>query len=359
MGQNAMSSMKRPRGPDRMPRGRGQGVKEPMPFSFRAERGDFGSEPQPLLNPAGLRRLCLAGVAAALLGAAPARAGDIHPFPYHSAALGSDQVAQVYVPSEPAPAGGWPVLYLLHGLHGKPSDFATVGDLRGTLDRLIQSGQVMPLVVVMPDGGNSWYVDSAAVGGPGNYATAIGRDVQGAVEAAFPVGRDKLHRAIAGISMGGFGALRLALSDPDRYVAVAALSPAVWQNAEDLGPPYFQRLAPATVTIGVDGPDPKHFGTAFGTPFDPKRFDDANVFTLLQHDLDAKKALPAMFLTVGDDDSHLLWRGAIAFFETMQADGRPIDFRVTDGDHAWSVWKPSLADALLFIARNLGKVPVR
>ncbi len=330
-----------------------------MPSSLSAERGKFGFTAKHRTLAARLRRLGLAG-SAALLMVAPVRAGDIRPFAFHSVALGSDQVAQIYVPSGPAPLDGWPVLYLLHGLHGKPSDFATAGDIRATLDRLIDGGQIMPMLVVMPNGGNSWYVDSGAVGGPGDYAKAIGHDLPAAVEASFPVGRDRLHRAVAGISMGGYGALRLALSDPDRYVAVAALSPAMWQNLGDAGPPYFERPAPATVTVGVDRPPaPDHFGAAFGAPFDPKRFDDANVFTLLQRDLDAKKGLPAVYLTVGDDDSHLLWRGAIAFFETMQADRRPLEFRITDGDHAWSVWKPSLADAILFIARNLGKVPVR
>ena len=302
----------------------------------------------------------IAGLAVAVALTGAARAGAVRAFPYRSAGLGAAQVAQVYVPAGPAPSGGWPVLYLLHGLHGKPTDFADSGDIRATLDDMIEKGKVMPLLVVMPNGANSWYVDSAAVGGPGDYAQAIGHDLQAAVEHAFPVAADKLHRAVAGISMGGYGALRLALSDPDRYVAVAALSPALWQNLAGAVPGYFERPTPATVTIGVDlPPGPDHFGGAFGKPFDPKRFDDANVFTLLQRDLDAKKALPAVYLTVGDDDSHLLWRGAIALFETMQADGRPIEFRVTDGDHSWAVWKVSLAEALTFVARNLGKGPIR
>ncbi len=306
-------------------------------------------------------RAGIAGLAAALAWASAAGAGELRPFQYHSAALGADQDALVYVPSDRPPAGGWSVLYLLHGLHGKPVDFADSGDIRATLDRMIDDGKIEPMLVVMPSAGNSWYVDSAAVGGPGNYQQAIGHDLQAAVEAAFPVARDKLHRAIAGISMGGFGALRLALLDPDRYIAVAAMSPAIWQNAAAaMKSEYFLRTDPATVTIGVDKPpEGSHFGSAFGTPFDPKRFDDANVFTLLQHDLDTKTALPAMFLTVGDDDSHLLWRGAIALFETMQADHRPVEFRVTDGDHNWAVWKLTLADAITFVARNLGKIPVR
>lgn len=59
--------------------------------------------------------------------------------------------------------------------------------------------------------------------------------------------------------------------------------------------------------------------------------------------------LPATYLTVGDDDGFFLWRGAIALHETLQADKRKSELRVTDGDHVWSVWKVSIIDALKFI----------
>ena len=107
------------------------------------------------------------------------------------------------------------------------------------------------------------------------------------------------------------------------------------------------------MTIGVDlPPDGRHFGSAFGTPFDPKRFNDANVFTLLRQAVEAHKTLPAIYLSVGDDDSHRLWRGSIAFFETMQANSLDVDFRVTDGDHNWTCWRASLIDAVQFVDRQ-------
>ncbi len=306
------------------------------------------------------------------LAATPAAAGIFKQFTYHSAALGSDQTTDIYVPSSEPPAEGWPVLYLLHGLHGRPDDFESMGQIRETLDRLIESKQIKPLMVVMPEGADSWYVDSAEVGGPGNYASAIAHDLPAAIERSFPVATDRLHRAVAGISMGGYGALRLALAEPERYAAVAALSPAIWQNvplpvSDDTDQddkrtpqPYFLKRDPNTVTIGVDlPPNKRHFGAVFGTPFDPQRFNAANVFTLLQQAVAAKKPLPAVYVTCGDDDSHLLWRGSIAFFETMQLNKRWIEFRVTDGDHNWALWKTSLVDAILFVDRVIDKVPTR
>jgi enterochelin esterase-like enzyme len=335
-----------------------------VPLAFRALRK---------IGPALFLAVLAFALAAGLFGPAEAAGGRISAFTYHSAALDKDQTAQVYVPGTGQPEEGWPVLYLLHGLDGKATDWAELGRIRSTLDDLIETKRIKPLVVVMPEGANSWYVDSAAIGGPGDYATAIGRDLPAAIEAGFPVARDRMHRAIAGVSMGGYGALRLALLAPERYGVVAALSPAIWQNIPVVDPEsaamrhdhaplvsYFQTVDPDTVTVGIDlPPDGRHFGAAFGTPFDPKRFDAANVFTLLRQAVAVRKALPPIFLTVGDDDSHLLWRGSIAFFETMQMDKRSIEFRVTDGDHCWDLWRKSIVDALLFMDDSMSKVAQR
>ena len=330
---------------------------------FRLRRWRFGPGLRPVVALLWVVLLC-----------SVAGAGTLRPFRYESRALGKPQTAQVYLPAGEAPDEGWPVLYLLHGLHGTAQDWNSLGNIVQTLDRLIAGKRIKPLVVVMPEGGQSWYVDSAQVGGPGDYATAIGHDLPAAIEDAFPVGGDRQHRAIAGVSMGGYGALRLGLAAPERYAAIATLSPALWQNiplaaAEPAvasphdrapAPPYFQRIDRNTVTIGVDlPPDGRHFGAAFGTPFDPRRFNDANVFTLLQQAVEAHKQLPAIYLSVGDNDSHRLWRGSIAFFETMQANNLDVDFRMTDGDHDWTLWRAALVDAVLFADAHLGRPAVR
>ena len=66
------------------------------------------------------------------------------------------------------------------------------------------------MMVVMPVAGSSWYVNSAKLGGPGNYENAIGDELPRAIEARYPVSQSASQRAIAGISMGGYGALRIA-----------------------------------------------------------------------------------------------------------------------------------------------------
>ena len=61
-----------------------------------------------------------------------------------------------------------------------------------------------------------------------------------------------------------------------------------------------------------------------------------------------------MYLTVGDHDSHNLWRGSIALYQTLQADKQKVEFRVTDGDHTWALWKKSIEDTLLFVDQRFG-----
>ena len=290
---------------------------------------------------------------------AAAQASTVRETTIPSAALGRPLAVAIYRPDGPPPPSGWPVLYLLHGVNGDYRDWSTLGGVQGTLDRLIAAHRIRPMVVVMPEGGNSWYVDSAAVGGPGNFETAILDDVPRAIEEDMPVRREREGRAIAGLSMGGYGALRLAFRRPDHYCAVASLSGAIWQNMPLNGSDdasihaagnYFRRVDPATIVSGIDRPPGAgHFGGVFGKPFDVERFNAANVFTLLAQQLHAGARLPAIYLTVGDHDSHNLWRGSIALYETLMADDVNVDFRVTGGDHAWSLWRKSIEDALVFV----------
>jgi len=304
-----------------------------------------------------VRLIALAGVLALPQGALASVIKDISvPCP----ALGRPLEVSIYQPDGAPPKTGWPVVYLLHGLHGGNRDWASLGGIQQTMDLMIAEHRVRPMMLVMPNGADSWYVNSAALGGPGDYETAILDQLPAAIEQNYPVSRERAGRAIAGISMGGFGALRMAFKRPDRYVAVASLSGALWQNAPDeeqLYAPseYFEHIDDATVVSGVDRPpEGRHFGRAFGTPFDPKRFNAENVFTLLAQRLHEGAELPAIYLTVGDHDSHKLLRGTIALYETLAADGIDADLRVTGGDHVWSLWRQSIQGALVFIDSRLG-----
>lgn len=296
--------------------------------------------------------------------ASPVSAGQVERVSVPSSDLKAPMPAMIYRPDGPVPENGFPVVYLLHGLGGSETDWLKLGDIEDTLDEMIAARDIHPVIVVMPGAGSSWYVDTRDIGGPGDVPDAIADDLRTFVEARYPTRRDRGGRAIAGLSMGGYGALRLGISRASLFVAVAALSPAIWQNI----PPqdkakspdaigvvgdaaYFHRFDAYTVTTGINLPPPgPHFGGMFGDPFNPDRFNAANIFTLLaQADKDRTNVLPSIFVSVGDDDSHGLVRGSIALYNTMTAEKRAIEFRVTDGDHVWSLWRKSIRDALTFI----------
>jgi S-formylglutathione hydrolase FrmB len=300
----------------------------------------------------------------AIIGlATSAYAGTISDASFRSGALDAELPVNVYKPDGEAPQGGWPVLYLLHGHDGNQNSWRDLGDIKATLDRLIAEKTIRPLVVVMPGVTNSWYVDSAAVDGPGDYETAITADLRHEIENTMTVRKDREGRAIAGLSMGGFGALHLAYSHEDLYGAVASMSGAIWQNvpASDLDKTpadlkliedsaFFHQVDRTTITSGVVLPSTgDHFSGAFGTPFDARLFNEKNIFTLVAQHIAEQTDLPATFITCGDDDGFFLWRGAVALHETLQAGGRPSELRITDGDHVWSVWKLTIVDALRFI----------
>lgn len=312
------------------------------------------------------RLLPFAGAALLLVALSAAARAELRAETFPSPALARDINANVYVPAGDPPPNGWPVVYLLHGHDGNQNSWRDLGNIEPTLDRLIGEGHIQPIVVVMPDAGNSWYVDSQAIGGPGDYETAITRDLRLAVEARHPVRKDREGRAIAGLSMGGYGALRLAYKHNELYVATASLSGAIWQNIAapnlDKSPEQllvvqqslsFSNPKSWAVTSGIVLPSVgDHFSGAFGRPFDAQRFNEANVFTLVERAAAADKPLPVSYITSGDDDAYRLWRGAAVLHETLQQAKRSSELRITDGAHVWSLWQKTIVDALLFIDKQ-------
>ena len=101
---------------------------------------------------------CLVAASALLATAEASLASSLEEIAIPSAALGKPMKAEIYRPDGAAPAAGWPVLYLLHGLHGCDRDWTALGGVQATLDRMIAAGKVRPMLVVMPDAGDSWYV---------------------------------------------------------------------------------------------------------------------------------------------------------------------------------------------------------
>lgn len=255
---------------------------------------------------------------------------------YASAALGRQANYSIVRPDKAQ--GTLPVVYLLHGRDSSAAEWLRLGQVAETLDRLVGERRIPPLMIVLPDTGNGWYVDGPAMAAE----TAIVRDLAADVERNFDVRRDREGRAIAGNSMGGFGAVRIALAYPERYVAAASMSGAFWT-----------RIKPDTTideTMAVRLA--RVFSGAFGEPFDPKFFVARDPEQTARR-LAADAPRPALYLTASRGDRFRLAEEQDVIELRLKAAGLAVTSAVTEGDHDWGTWAAAFPDVLEFLAAKL------
>jgi S-formylglutathione hydrolase FrmB len=290
---------------------------------------------------------------------------------FHSAALGVDKTYEVYLPGGYGadPAARWPVIYYLHGLGGGERDFVDGLDLAATADRL-----ALAAIIVTPDGDASFWVngvtapdydacmrDGAGLFDPradraatctrtANYEDYVVHDLIAHVDASFATRRDRGGRAIGGLSMGGFGALMLAMRHPDLFSAAA--SHAGVDALLYLGPhPY----APGDITELTDaaqfgrflGPVGEVLLGDFGTDLTNWRaHDPATLAATL-----APGAL-ALYLDAGTEDELLLDDGAQYLHDLLTARGLAHTWHLGPGHHDFAFVRSRLDQSLGFFAAH-------
>ncbi|CAM3669357.1 alpha/beta hydrolase [Deinococcus frigens] len=242
----------------------------------------------------------------------------------HSPVLGRPWPYRVYEPASSAHLT-LPILYLLHGRQADCTIWTHEGHLAEHLDEEIAAGRVPPLRAVMPDAGESWYVD----GPEAPLETAFFADFMPQVEARYPPVAGRRSRWLAGYSMGGYGALRYLLTRRHLFGAAVLLSPAVYSG-----------LPPAESTIPGQG--------AFGRPFDAARWTALNYPAQLVAGLRPT----SVFIGVGDADrahsdptANVEVQSAL-LHARLRGLGVASHLRVWPGGHDWSVWRPALIEGL-------------
>jgi len=137
---------------------------------------------------------------------------------FFSAALQRQMPYRVYLPAKIPPGQRLPVVYLLHGGNGGYRDWSN--------DSEVAQYAARGLILVMVEGAFSYYMNAA--GKPEDkYEDYLVNDLISDVETRFPAARGRENRAIVGISMGGFAAIKLAFSRPELFVFVSAFSPSI------------------------------------------------------------------------------------------------------------------------------------
>jgi len=248
-----------------------------------------------------------------------------------SAALGREWAYTIYLPAgSESSERAYPVAYLLHGISGGHTDWVRNDDAAEIADELIGTGAIPPMILVMPDGGDSFWVDSDRETGFGPIERALVEDLIPHVDSTYPTIPDRRHRMIAGLSMGGFGALRIAFKRPELFASAAGLSPALRKRAEDFG---FR-------------------STAFGAPFDPARYDAQKPWAYLPGLVEkGPKAKLHVYLTIGDDDGFTdFLEGTMDLFLELRKAKIDAELRVTNGGHSSKVWANGLRRVLPFFA---------
>ena len=236
----------------------------------------------------------------------------------------------VYVPEAYEAGGNFPIVYLLHGAVGAASDFVELGDLQRTANRLTARRFISPAIIVTPNSFESWYIDSRFM----LMQQAFLDEFIAHIESELRVRRERSARSIAGISAGGYGALRFALLRPDLFSAAALMSAAAYGDE----PPPGSRARFDEAFLGT-GAVPE-FDAAFWT---------SNLYpTLLEAYL--QQHSPVRFhIACGDHDELGNDAEALRLYRFLRAQDQDALFRLAPGGHDWTTWKLALDEALRFL----------
>jgi putative tributyrin esterase len=237
---------------------------------------------------------------------------------FHSAALDRDMQYRAVLPARIAASQKFPVLYLLHGGGGGFRDWTNYSDVA----RYAEQG----MVLVMPEGNSSYYTNSVDRM-QDRYEDYIVRDLITDVEQRLPAAAGRANRAIAGVSMGGFGAVVLALKHPDLFVFAGGLSPAL-----DVPSRPF-----SIKRIGQWRQHKSIFG-AWGSQ--SRRASDPFV---LARSAEVTQA-PYFFLTCGDQEGLLATNKRFA--ELLQQRHFIYEFHIGSGGHDWNQWGRQLPELI-------------
>ena len=239
-----------------------------------------------------------------------------------SQVLGMQSNADVILPDSIRPGQRVAVLYLLHGL----SDDHTMWQRRTSIERYAAA---YPLCVVMPNAHRSWYTD--AVHG-GRYFTYFAEELPTLMKAFFPISGRREDTFVAGLSMGGYGAFKLALNCPDRYAAAASMSGAL------------------DIVRRADNNDwADLFADVFGSK-DLARQPPHNLLALVERfgvSDAARSTCPKLFQACGTED--FLYNDNQTFRACAEAAKLPLTYMEQPGGHEWPYWDARIRDILAWL----------
>ncbi|MCU1268281.1 MAG: esterase [Acidobacteria bacterium] len=232
-----------------------------------------------------------------------------------------------------SPGSRYPVLYLLHGLSGHYTDWTTRTNIADYASQY-------RLIIITPEGNDSWYIDSAGVAAD-KYESYIIDELIPDVDARYRTIQARYGRAIAGLSMGGYGAFKFGLKYPGQFVFAGSMSGAfgvtrATEKDRDAGWGAFVKV--------------------FG-PLDSPTRKANDLFELTRALTPARSAaLPYFYSDCGTEDSPHIFDPNRELSDLFAQKKIPHEFRELPGDHSWVYWDRQVQEVLRIAAEKL-RVP--
>ena len=265
----------------------------------------------------------------------PQKVSSVQTVPFVSKLVGKPLPYNVVLPvgyDQPSAKGtSYPVLYLLHGLTGHYDNWTK-------RTKLAEYAAAYSMIIVTPEGNNGWYTDSATVL-TDKYESYIVNELIPDVQQRFRANPAREGRAIAGLSMGGYGALKFAVKHPGLFVFAGSMSGALgaasWTE-EDMG--GRQAIWQSLLLV-------------YGPPDSPTR--TANDLNKLFGELTPQRiaALPFIYLDCGTED--ILLATNRSFDEILLKQKIPHEYRELPGKHNWEYWDAQVQEVLKLAARRM------
>ena len=216
------------------------------------------------------------------------------------------------------------VLYLLHGLTGNQDSYM----LGNAIHRLVADYN---LVVVTPDVKRSFYANMVK---GDRYWDYVSQELPQIVANLCPISHERKDTFAGGISMGGYGALKLALSMPEKFSKVMALSPVTGLRTHFYDGGGLLSL--------------KDFQCCFGSK-EELRKSDANLENLVKKIADVKER-PQLLMRIGRED--YLYQDCCEFRKQLDSVNYSYDYQDEPGLHEWRLWQKWMPDALKFLVNG-------
>jgi S-formylglutathione hydrolase FrmB len=238
------------------------------------------------------------------------------------------------------PPQRYPVLYFLHGLGDNEQTLFNSGGWT-LLEDLRNQHKMGDFLIAAPEGRRSFYINSAD--GSVRYNDFLLQEFIPQIESKYRILPGRTGRAISGISMGGYGALRFAFAHPELFSAVSAQSAALITESPQTLDSASRAGAPLAGVLGA----------VFGKPINVPHWNDNSPFVLAKRNAAALRKT-AIYFNCGQDDNYGFEKGAAALHEELQKEGVKHEYHPYPGDHSLTYFLSHFAEVMEFHSKAFG-----